>query len=355
MITYDIHISDVGAFDQCRRAWRYSSPLRLNLAPIRKHTALFIGSAVHHCLEHLYKAQEPFTASLGAFEAKELANLKASPLWGSYEAQVEQDRAFILGLLEHYAAWQKFDQTTLADRNFEFIAPEQKFSVLLLKDSRKRINLAGKFDGVVRHKPSGLYYLWEIKTTRSIPERIKMLDYDQQTKAYMLAAQQATGLPIRGIIYTLLRKKLPKTPQPLKNGDRLSKAIKEGEGYNTTAHWYLNALAAFHRGSPDRKALISEEYGETIQELITGGNNFQARIPVTPSQGELDRFRAELIIKAKAMVSPLTPVYASAGYHCNYCRFRAPCLAFNREGIGAEQIQIANGFDRNTWLEESEE
>lgn len=352
--SFDIHISDVNAFDQCRRAWDYSSPLRKSLRPLGPYSPFLVGSAVHHCLEWWYKGEIPVEQSLAEFADQELAPLKASPLWSAYQARVSEDLELARGLVKHYQVWQRFDKTIWADRNFEFIQPEKDFRVPLFHNTKKRIWLAGRFDGVVKHTPTGKYYLWEIKTTRSIAERAKALDFDPQTMAYALAAQEATGVEIEGIIYTLLAKKLPQTPEPLKSGDRLSKAIKSGAGFNTTAHWYLQSCLEFHEGAPNLSGLIKDLYNDPMAQLLTGGNSFQSRLVVSPTQQELMRFKEELITKARAMISPATVIYSSPNHHCNYCSFRAPCLALNRGGLGAEAISLAQGFHKNPRFEGNE-
>jgi hypothetical protein len=351
--SFDIHISDVAAFKGCRRKWVWSSPLRANLSPIKRSAPLFIGSAVHHCLEHYHKWGLDFKASLDAFVNKELLELRKNPAaYAAVEAEISEQLDLVQGLLDHYAVWQRYDQSTMADRNWETIDAEHKFKLPLWRNTRRAVTYAGTYDRVIRHKETGEIYLEEIKTTRSITERIRQIDFDEQTRAYLLAASEVLGLQISGIIYTLIRKKLPKTPEPLKSGERLSKAIKTGEYHNTSAEWYLEAVKKFH-GANWRSVLI--DYETTIQELLNAGNFFLRRVKITKAPRELKTFREELIDVSRAMIDPRTTIYPTRSYHCNYCAFNAPCLILDRDGPAQALAHIEANFMPNPKYSEAEE
>lgn len=351
---FNIHISDVSAFKACRQRWDYSSTIRKSLAPRAIYAPFLVGSGVHKALELRFKFGTPLQDGVTHFLAKELKPLKADPvLWEGVKAQVEENETLIRGMLAHYHEWQKASNTPLADRAFEFVSTEAPFNIKLWGNSRKQINYAGTFDGVVRHLETGKYYLWEVKTTRSITERVKQLDFDPQTTGYILGAQRALGLEIEGVIYTLLRKSLPNTPQPLKSGDRLSKAIKEGKYYNTSAEWYIKTVREFHPTAT--KAGIMDFYGDVISVLAEAGNSYFSRVVIKRSQAELARFESELLEVSKAMIDPRVPVYRGEGQHCNYCTFRNPCLLLHREGPEAEATNLAANYIYHNRHEAQEE
>ena len=342
---YDIHISDVQAFDRCRREWDYSSPLRQGLAPLLKNNALIIGSAVHKGLELRVRGLSAI-AAITTFDTDYIEPLRPQ-LNPDQNAQVTQDLALAYQLLKAYDIWQKYDKGPLADRNFDFIFPEQKFRVPFVGNSRRKTYLAGTFDGIVLHKPSGKYYLWEIKTTRSISERLKMLDFDQQTRAYLLAAQEAFDQPIAGIVYTFLRKKLPEQPKELQRGG-LSKQVLTAGYPNTTAAVYAQTVKEYFEGE------IPPEYEAPLSTLLQYPNAFQDRQLINIEPAELERFKTQLGLKALEMTNPRVSIYYQPGYHCNYCAFRAPCLLRQAQGAAVEASYLANNYGPNThYLEES--
>lgn len=319
-----LHISGVQQFKACRQAWQWASPLGRNLTPVDKYAPFFIGSLVHHALEYQYRFGITPEQSIAEYLAQ-----NCTPAERQSEKILEQaDQA--AGLLKHYNLWQRHDQTWLADANFEFIANEQPFRVKLWDNSRKRIYLAGVFDGVVQSKHNGLYYLWEIKTTRSIIEREKQLQLDSQADAYTNAAQRMLGVKISGIVYTLIRKKVPEAPKALKDG-----TLSQSASQDTSAEWYLAYARNYHAGASN--VFLSETYGAFLNTLLAQENKFFRRVVVNRSQYELADSWTQLQQVAREMIDPRTSIYLNESHACNYCLFRAPCIA-KRSGRDYEAI-----------------
>lgn len=331
---YSVHISDVQAFRKCRWAWDKSSPLRCNLTPMQKYAPFFVGSMVHHALEHWYKFAIPPREAIDSYI---WINCSAQEL---NDPKIHEQANLAIGLVDHYLLWQKHDRTWLADNNFEFLAPEMEFSTPLWSNTRRKLLLDGTFDGVVKHLSTGHYYLWEIKTTRSLIEREKQLALDSQTDAYASSAQQVLGVPIHGIIYTLIRKKVPEAPKPLNNGSLERKASAD-----TTAEWYLDYAVKYHKDSPNLKQFIDQIYSSYLDGLLQQPNKYFRRVIVQRSQPELTNARLELLATAMQMVDPRTPIYRTDGYHCNYCLFRDICIA-SKQGKNIEPM-ISQAFMQN--------
>jgi len=332
---YEIHISDINEYRRCRQAWHWSSPLRSNLVPVERYAPFFLGELVHHALEYHYRFRSNPLDAINLF-------LEASTGWEksyrtvltSLPPKLYEAYTLAITIADHYLIWQKYDQSWLADREFEFVAPEQDFSRVISSNTRKRIIHAGRFDGIVYHRAEGKYYLWELKTTRSLIEREKQLALDMQTDTYMLAAkdilarlgQSIDGViyPIEGIIYTLMRKKEPTTPEVLKSGYLSTKA-----NIDTTPEWYMETAKKHHSDldTNARKQIIDRQYADIIQTLLGQPNKYFSRILVKRSQAQLDNTQQDLAAISKEMIDPKTPIYITDGPHCNYCLFRAPCIA----------------------------
>jgi CRISPR/Cas system-associated exonuclease Cas4 (RecB family) len=266
---------------------------------------------------------------MAVIEQETIDKLKAEGRWDNTNPDlIAQDLLLVKGLLEHYLIWQKTNKTFLADHFWDF-TPERPFSVPFFNPTKRvQVRLTGTYDGIIKYKGDRFgsegYFLKEYKTCRSIPERLKQLELDDQPKLYLLAAREATGLNIQGVVYTLVRKSLPKTPELLKSGV-LSKSIKNGEYFNTSAEWYLQTIRTVH---PDwTNAQITEEYGEVLQKLLTNPNNYFERTIIRYSEEQLNAFSKELKAIVKEMLRPSVLIYPSPSHACNYCNFRSPCLA----------------------------
>jgi hypothetical protein len=322
MRTYKLHISDIQRYKSCRQAWSWASPLKANLTPRDKYQPFFTGSLMHHVLEYHYKFGTSAGDSIRAYIA---ANCDAEQQRDP--ALLDQAR-LVASMFNHYQLWQKQDRSWLADANFAFISAEQDFTVPLWRNQYAACELVGTFDGVVQNITDNKYYLWELKTTRSIAQREKQLDLDSQADAYTNAAQRILGVPISGIIYTLMRKDLPDFPKINKDG-----FLSASTSQDTTAFWYLKCIKEHHGAmlekvsKEDQDLWIKHNYGTIINALLQQDQKYFRRVLVQRSQIELANSWQELRAVTNEMLSRRTPVYLNESYSCNYCLFRNPCIA----------------------------
>lgn len=315
---FKIHISDVQRFKGCRQSWSWASPTRANLTPRDKYMPFWLGSLIHHCLEMRYTRDMPINLALASYPQLD------RPLDEITDQRQLENLALAQGLMQHYALWQKHDHTWLADDMFDFIASERDFAMPLWANSRNRIDVVGTFDGVVQSKHNGKYYLWEIKTTRSIIEREKQLALDSQTDTYLNVAQREIGIELAGVVYTLIRKKIPEFPKVLKSG-----MLSQAKDQDTSAEWFLRNVKIHHgiaNWTESPKAWIHENYGEIIDHFARQGNPYFSRVVVNRSQADLADAWDQLQAVAREMVNPRTPIYRNESYACNYCLFRHPCI-----------------------------
>jgi len=235
----------------------------------------------------------------------------------------------MVAMLLHYSQWvsnMSVEGSRFQDSNLEFIALETEFSVPIRTPSGRaspKVFLAGRMDGVVRMKDDGSVWLWETKTTRSIAELSRSLANDPQAGAYMLAAMELFHVKPQGVLYNMLRKKAPTIPEILQNG-----LLTRRKNIDTTAQAYLEAVKEHH---PDwDRATIEEYYGDILQSLLEEGNQFFARVPIRRTQSELANLSRDLWTVSLEMTDPNVPVYPNESWlNCNFCHFRAPCLALN--------------------------
>lgn len=330
-----IHISDVNAFLQCRRSWNWSSNLREHLTTIKPYEPFYFGTVIHKFLECWYRSEQFKDRAFGIA----ISELKQNPY---------ADDEFIdfgNALCEHYLDWQRFDTLQSSDRNLTFLACEQNFQVPIMTPSGVRSNkfvFAGTVDGVMRSKVDGKLYLHEIKTTKSIDSRIQQLAFEYQPTAYLWAMQQVYQEPIEGVIYSLIRKKLPVDPDVLTNG-KLSK----NKAIDTTPEHYLNCAKRQHPTWSNEQ--IRAEYGEILNALLQQPNKFFRRVLVKRTQAELDQMQRVLYDVAKDMTRRDLPLYPNPGYFCSNCLFAEPCRLMST-GQPFDTV-LSEHYTRNTRLD----
>ncbi len=332
---HTIGITDAIAFRQCRQAWYWSSPLGCNLRPTEKHIPYFVGSLVHYGLECITKGS---AAGIPLIIAEYVGN--HCTVTEAYSTPILDACELAIGILQHYQLWQKHDTSPLADKNLEFISNEADHDVTLWSNTRNAIKLASTFDRVVHSKIDGNFYLVEYKTTSNMFKRFQQLQLDAQLDAYLNNASRTLDVPITGIIYTLLRKKVPEFPNILKTG-LLSTAPKA----DTTAEWFLACAKQHHSGFEDRNTLIKAHYGDYLNTLLNNLNKYFTRAVVTRSNRELNDSWYQLQETAKEMVAQRTPIYRNENTHCGDCAFRAPCIA-KRQGLDYQAI-LQSSYEQN--------
>lgn len=330
MAKHEIHISDVRSFKQCRRKWDWSSMLRRGLEPVKPYAPFFTGRAIHHCLEHYYAHGTPFKASLDLFlETEKTSMERTGRLWPVEQETIDEQIDLITGLLAHYEVWLKYDSTgRWTDDQLEFISMETSFSVPILTPrgrASSKVFLAGRFDGLIKRKDDGTYWIWETKTTRSIDELRRSLDNDEQAGAYMYAAQQMFNVPVSGVLYNIIRKKIPTEPRVLQSG-----YLSKDKRVDTTAFMYMEAARRNHPDWTQKELLI--QYEDILNELLEAGNKFFARVPIYRTANEINVLAYNLWLVSLEMTRSAVAIYPTPNWmNCNFCHFRAPCLAMNAD------------------------
>jgi len=325
-----IHISDIQAFLQCRRAWNWSSNLRQHLTTIQPYEPFYFGTVMHKLLEYWYTNRSLVDG---------LTYLLEQP------QSIGEFIGFGNQLLNHYLTWQTTSKDHFADVNLEFLSCEESFTVSIRNqrgNPSSKFDYSGIVDGMIRHRLDGKLYIHEIKTTRSIDSRLQQLPFEMQPTAYMLAMQEVYNEPIAGVIYTLLRKKLPDDPDVLKNG-----MLSKNKSIDTTPDHYLACVRQHHPDMSDQA--IRTNYGDILQQLLNQPNRFFRRVLVQRSQAELDQMRTILYDVARDMTNKHIALYPSPGYFCGNCLFQQPCIA-QSNGQPIDPI-LAQHYTRNTRLD----
>jgi len=320
----ELHISDIRSFKSCRRKWNFSSPLRRGLESNTPYAPFLTGRAIHHAIEMYYGSGQLLLDALGEFFENEIKEM--GTLWPAEEEMVQEQIELSSGILEHYGQWLGRDAGRLDDKNLEFIALETEFSVPLRNPKGRKSNkirLAGRFDGLVRIIDEDTYWIWENKTARSITELERSLANDEQCGAYMYAAQEIFDVPITGVLYNILRKKVPTYPRALNDG-----LLSRAKSIDTTVWAYAKAIRTHH---PDwEQDTMWDFYGEVLEHLDMKGNTFFARLPVYRTPSEIQELVLNIWYVGLEMTRASTRLYPSPSWlNCNFCTFKSVCLAMN--------------------------
>lgn len=330
MSNFEIHISDVRSFKQCRRKWDWSSPLRQNLERKITYSPFFLGKVIHYALQFYYENGETVVSAAQRAIDYEMEKIRsAGALWENEEDQVQEVVDLALGMARHYQIWSRRTKGPFSDDNLEVMAMEVDFDVPIETPSGRsspKVHLCGRFDGLVRKKDDDTYWIFETKTSKSPQSLIDTLFNDEQCGAYIYAAQMIFDKHISGVLYNILRKKLPTEPEVLKNGD-----LTRRKNLDTTAQLYIEGALANHPDM-DQQAVL-DKYRDILNILLEKGNTFFARHAVYRTPHELEQLATDLHTVALEMTRSDVPLYPTPSWlNCKFCSFRAPCMMMNAGG-----------------------
>jgi hypothetical protein len=258
-----ISVSDKQLFQRCRQQWDLISRNRQSWEKVGPPAAaLHLGSAVHVGLEANALKLNPIIAMQEYFEREERVYIDV------YKAQVgtypgaEEIAVFraqenlAIDLLQHYM--RRYGTDTPLGSDFEYVKAEMPFQVPIPGTGGW---LRGVIDGLAKHRHYGTHYLVEHKTYSYKPNKDNM-DLDDQCLGYCWAAEQLFGVPISGMLWDGLNKKLPGRPRLLQSG-ALSK-----EFIDTTADVYLDTLQAYREAPGANLALLDpSNYDDIVRRL----------------------------------------------------------------------------------------
>jgi hypothetical protein len=307
----------------CRQRYHYEYVLRVQ--PQRENPDLLLGTGIHAAIDAHHSGLDAtcaFTAWFLAFErehpAPTLAIAEERTAWYTLGC----------GMLDTYSEWAETH-----DDFASIIATEYEFSVPIPGTDGY---LDGRIDSIIADA-AGQLWLLEYKTAKSFYDD-GHLDLDLQSSLYQWAFQhlldrgdlpELDGHELTGVLFTTLRKAVPKTPELLASGKGLSKAVS----FSTTASLYRAAIRQY--GFDER------EYSSHLAKLDAQGNTFIRREEMYRSPTELAQVEEDLYTIYVDMAQ-YGLIYPSPTKWCPRCAFYQPCV--NRRKGDDEATTLATHF-----------
>jgi len=283
------HVTELSQFRKCRTAWSYKYQEQLQHKTAVNYNSL-LGTNVHYALAGYYARDfNPIVQ----FKRK----CEESP------SSPEVDEMNILGtiMLEGYLECYK-------DEKLEVVSVEVPYTAMM-----GNYDLIGTLDLVV--KIDGLIYGVDHKTCKTFtnPEDVSN---DDQMSAYIYLLSKYFGYEnVGGMIYNQLLKKIPASPQLLKNG-----SLSKDKSIVTTRQKYYDAII--------ENGLNPDDY-EDILYKIECTYKFYDRMVTTRTEHELKTWEQNTIAQMSDMSTPLVYPNVSKDHigGCARCSFYTLCRA----------------------------
>lgn len=249
--------------------------------------------------------------------------------------EVDQTAAMVKWMLEHYFERTKGDLNALV-----LVEVETPFQVDI-HNKRGRVAPHLKYAGVrdvVFYDPDyNQIVLGEHKTTGGTPQDIeKRVEMDTQTAGYLYALKQARaqlktvdgqsldGAYLGRVMYNVLKKALPRSPNVNKDGTVSVAAC------TTTHELYELAL----REQQEKRSIgRTQKQVEYLEKLKAQGDPFFARVEYHRTPAEMERWRSDTFVDAaRIRAAEKDPAQRTRNTgHCNMpwslpCAYRQLCL-----------------------------
>ena len=375
--------SELEQFKKCRRKWNLSSFNRRNLIPKQPNLKFWLGTGGHYALERYHGYGDDPVEVFRKWSSEERARIRqelAGRILPSFWEDFDECVRLGTNVLQHYLIHTKRNPVY----DFKYIVTEYEFSVPI---PNQRIYITDEYgdylDWVVKEWGENPYEneqfqsfyvkrdlveqldVSEYGIVKTIPplyvgrldglvldenEQIRVIDHkfmaqlvdpetlvlDAQTARYVWAANMAIengwwpevpqGTTVRGALYNVVRKKVPKLPVILEKTGRTSK----NKSIDTTYEIFRAAL--IERGEDPK------DFTEVLWHLRDKGNNFFQLEKINRSDRELELVGAKLTYEYEdlARVASLTKdlnhpaLYPTATRDCSWsCPFKSVCYAAN--------------------------
>ena len=197
----------------------------------------------------------------------------------------KEDLVIAKGIFEHYIVFYADDL--------------DKYEPLIIetKITESSVGLKCIPDLVLVEKATGKHFIFDHKV-------ISNLEIDKTFDTQKIALFKVIGkrYPIDGIIFNLLRSKLPIIPEPIKSNKRLKKFTPS----STTESVFNKALSMYN--------FQADDYPEAVDFFKNNDNQFFKRVPITITLEELEDFDQRFELIQQEIASGI--IYANRQWDC---------------------------------------
>lgn len=366
-----IRTSDRDTFKKCRRQWDYASPLRMNLEPDRLNEHFVFGTAFHAAMEIKYDPDRSKYPGVGLKQLaiskfiEEMEPLRKTEIeFGLLKMSFDDYVELGIGMINYY--WDYADEH---DKNLKSVLVEDEFEIVIgamtevyatsaerfgaqdgelvqrfvpypgkWNDSVEKrqewfdnggyevvVVYQGRIDLLFQDLLNNGYRVVDHKTAGTLSETF-YLELDTQVSSYAWA-YVVLGYDVRGVIYNECVKNFPKPPKVLKKGD-----LSVDKQQAVTAESWLAGLDMTVAEYKVNGGTGIQKYDDFVDWLLENPREFVRRTPLTRNKQMLKIQYDYILAEAAEMLNDPSIYPTPNKMVCNYCPFRAPCLAANEGG-----------------------
>lgn len=355
MILPPAHTGGTNAVRECPRAWRLADRTwGLGLSPRIPESALSIGRTTHRILSGwlLGGKRRPLEEITNVVLARKMAEYRErlpGVVFSTVEESLVEDAELIQGMMAGYYIWLNSGRVGYYDDKFFEVVeidgvPAIEYSFHVYWNG---IVIGGKFDALLRDTRTGLVWVKEYKTCRSIAEMSEAVRWDLQPILYQWAGSELGLEMAPGVLYDLILKTNPVKIDLLNNGLPTKALATKLRG--TTYEIYKAALDRAIKETGENEGLVYEKYQNVLDELKgrEPGNVRRQALMIPPGAIErhlyylLDTVERLMVPNAICDVEDTVPFMNR--WHCPKCKMADICRAIE-DGLDWKEVASRDFF-----------
>lgn len=316
----EVRVTEISSFLNCRRSW----DLKYNhsLVPIdRNKGALWFGTGMHRVIKEYHMGTTLLTALINVF----MDYCDETPCLNDEFSVADRSEAtdLAIAMINSYVHYAE------SHDGWEIIEVEKQYSYK---------GISGTIDMLV--KTNDEYWIVDHKNLAKFADT-ETLELDHQMTGYIWLLR-GNGIPVRGCIYNMLRKKIPAEPAVLKTGG-LSKA----KNIDTTYDAYVQAVR-------DNELDIAD-YQEILEVIKC--NEFIRRERITRTDAHIESFgeqMAQILWDMQTCSSLVDPqFYPNPTRDCIWmCSYKSICRTMQDKAD--HQLVIDTFFEKGSAYDNQE-
>lgn len=326
-----ISFSEMETFLRCRNKWDISSA---NRRSIRHKTTpklyLTLGSAVHKGLEAGVKGEDPqavvkdYIAAEREAKVEEYKEATDTTPWPAELREFDEAADLASGLVLQYFDHYGVD-SPLSDEGLKYIGIEVPFKIDISEFgfAIENVFFCGTLDGIAIDEWDQLWII-ENKTFTRKPSS-EDIQWHFQAQGYAIAIEWLTGMPVAGVLYNGIAKKLMSEPKVLKNG-----TLSTDKRVATTYDKYIQAIRKNGESVDDLRFADILSHLQGLRDQ--GDTRFFYREKAFFTESQLESWTKDFFTLVSEMLdSP--KIYRTIPYDgCGDCWFRDLCHAEHSDG-----------------------
>lgn len=355
MILPPVHTGGTNSVRACPRAWRLTDRTwGEGYRPLVPESALSIGRTTHRILAGwlLSGKQHPLEKITDVVLARKMAEYRERLpgfIFSTVEESLVKDAELVRGMMAGYYLWMHSGRVGYYDDKFFEIVkidgvPAVEYSFLVPWHG---LVIGGKFDALLRDTRTGLVWVKEFKTCRSIPEMAEAIRWDLQPLLYHWAGGQLGLEMAPGVLYDLILKTNPVKIDLLKNGLPTKALATKLKG--TTYEIYQAVLDQAIEDTGEDKSDVYEKYQDVLDELKgrEPGNVRRQALMIAPGviERHLDYLRdtVERLMVPNAIAPVEDTVAFMHRWNCPKCSVSDICRAVE-DGLDWREVAERDFF-----------